>query len=85
MADTGSGNDGHMADGDVHTVHKDGSWTNTIEGGSSPSRTFDTKDDAVTAGRDLARKAGAEHLIHREDGAIAERNSYGNDPSNRPG
>jgi hypothetical protein len=74
-----------MADGDVHTVHKDGSWTNTIEGGSSPARTFDTKDDAVTAGRDLARKAGAEHLIHREDGAIAERNSYGNDPADRPG
>jgi hypothetical protein len=26
-----------------------------------------------------------EHLIHREDGSIAERNSYGGDPAHRPG
>jgi hypothetical protein len=74
-----------MADGDVHTVHKDGSWTNTVEGGSSPSATYETKDEAVSAGRDLARKHEAEHLIHAADGTISERNSYGNDPASRPG
>jgi len=74
-----------MADGDVHTVHKDGSWTNTVEGGSSPSQTYATKDEAVKAGRDLARRSSAEHLIHGADGTISERNSYGGDPAHRPG
>jgi hypothetical protein len=55
------------------------------EGASSPSTTFDTKDEAVAAGRDLARKGQAEQHIHREDGAISERSSYGNDPADRPG
>ena len=35
----------------------------------------------------LARKGGAEteHVIHNQDGSIAERNSYGSDPADRPG
>jgi hypothetical protein len=74
-----------MADGDVHTVHKDGTWTNTIEGTTGPSETFNTKEQAVAAGRELARASHVEHLIHREDGQIGERSSYGNDPKDRPG
>lgn len=41
---------------------------------------FDTKDQAVQAGRDLARDRQVEHVIHGTDGRIHERNSYGNDP-----
>ena len=26
-----------------------------------------------------------EHVIHEQDGSIGERNSYGSDPSDRPG
>jgi hypothetical protein len=74
-----------MASGDVHTVFKDGSWTNTVEGGNGSSKTHATKEDAVSAGRELARGSSSEHLIHNQDGQISERNSYGNDSANRPG
>ena len=46
---------------------------------------FLTKAEAVQAGRDEARRPQTEHVIHNEDGSIGERNSYGPDPSDRPG
>jgi hypothetical protein len=39
-----------------------------------------TKVVAVAAGREAARARQVEHTIHRADGRIAEKNSYGNDP-----
>ena len=74
-----------MADGFVHTVHKGGRWVNEIEGGVEFGDTHSTKEQAVAAGRVRAMHDGTEHLIHSEGGAIAERNSYGNDPASRPG
>jgi hypothetical protein len=38
------------------------------------------KDDAVEAGREIARRLEVEHTIHLSDGTIGEKNSYGNDP-----
>ena len=73
-----------MADGYVHTVYKDGEWVNEIEGGDEVSR-HATKDEAVERGRELARERQTEHVIHNQDGEIAERSSYGNDPASRPG
>jgi len=64
----------------IHTVpHEDG-WANRREGSDRASGLYPTKDTAEQAGRDTARRAGVEHLIHRRDGTIGERNSYGNDP-----
>lgn len=64
----------------VHTVpHKDG-WANRREGASRVSKTFDTKAAAQSAGRDTAKRESTEHLIHKKDGSIGGRNSYGNDP-----
>ncbi len=64
----------------VHTVpHNDG-WANRREGSERVSNTAPTKDAAERQGRDMARRDGVEHLIHRRDGTIGERNSYGNDP-----
>jgi hypothetical protein len=75
-----------MADGYVHTVHKDGQWTNTIEGeDAGGSQSYSTKEEAQAAGRNLARQGQTEHVIHNEDGSIAERNSYGNDPESSAG
>jgi len=34
---------------------------------------------AVAAGREIAKQLQLEHTIHREDGEISEKNSYGND------
>jgi hypothetical protein len=75
-----------MAEGFVHTVHKNGRWRNSIEGDQAPlPDAFDTKEAAVEAGRTEARRRQTEHVIHNEDGSIAERSSYGNDPADRPG
>lgn len=74
-----------MADGFVHTVHADGRWRNTIEGAAPLPGAYDTKAEAVSVGRTEARRRETEHVIHREDGSIEDRNSYGNDPVHRPG
>jgi hypothetical protein len=42
-------------------------------------------EEAVAAGRAMARAERTEHLIHNLDGTIAERNSYGADPYPPPG
>lgn len=74
-----------MADGFIHTVHRDGKWVNEVEGGERASSTHDTKDEAVAAGRELARNRKTEHVMHNKDGTFGERNSYSNDPARRPG
>jgi uncharacterized protein DUF2188 len=57
-----------MAEGFIHTVNKNGIWVNTVEGGDPFGATFDSKREAVTAGRDLAKANSREHVIHNEDG-----------------
>ena len=74
-----------MADGFIHTVWKDGEWQNEVEGGEGVGSSFSSKEDAVAAGRSRAMTDSTEHVIHNQDGTIAERNSYGNDPGDRPG
>ncbi len=64
----------------VHTVPHDGGWANRREGADRVSRTFDTKREAQEAGRKTTRHDHTEHVIHNKDGAIGEKNSYGNDP-----
>ena len=56
-----------------------------IEGDRANRPAFDTKEQAVEAGRAEARRRSTEHVIHNDDGEIAERNSYGNDSASRPG
>jgi hypothetical protein len=67
--------------GDVHVIHRQdqGKWVVEVEGGRARS-SHTTKAEAERAGRDLARKNKSELLIHRRDGKITERNTYGRDP-----
>lgn len=64
----------------IHTTVKDGKWTNIREGASRGSTRYDTKAAAQAAGRAAARRDKVEHIIHKKDGTIGERHSYGNDP-----
>ena len=74
-----------MARGDVHTeAHGDG-WANKVEGSKRVASTHRTKLAAMKRGRELAILRRVEHLIHRQDGTIAQRNSYRRDPASRPG
>jgi hypothetical protein len=70
----------------VHVVPSpSGGWYVEREGAAHHSGHFDTKDAAVARGREIARHAGAELLIHNLDGTIAQRDSHGRDDPNKPG
>lgn len=69
-----------MAETNVHTVpHGDG-WANVREGSDRASSVHSTQAEAIERGREIARHAHVEHIIHGMNGQIRERNSYGGDP-----
>jgi uncharacterized protein YdaT len=71
-----------MSKKNYHVVKdKDGDWKVKKEGGKRASSSHGTKKDAVDSGRNLAKKAGGELSIHKEDGKIGKKHSYGNDPN----
>ena len=71
----------------IHTTYSQqaNNWRNISEGASRPGRTYDTKEEARTAGREMAKERHVEHIIHKQNGQIGSRNSYGNDPRERRG
>jgi len=72
-----------VARGFVHTVYKNETWINQLEEGNELPGTYETKAAAVAAGRSQAMSDHTEHVIHKQNGQIEKRNSYGNDPSGR--
>jgi hypothetical protein len=74
-----------MPAGDVETYHVDGRWRNRVEALADLPGAYDSKDEAVRAGRDEARERKVEHLIRNLDGTIGERHTYGHDPRDIPG
>ena len=70
-----------MSKKDVHTVPNPSGkgWVNKV-GGEVTSR-HRTQENAADRGREIARENRSEHAIHRRDGTIGEKNSYGNDPN----
>ena len=73
-----------MAEGFVHTVYVNGRWVNSLEGQErAVLGTFDSKEEAVEAGREEASRRLTEHLIHDDDLSVEERNSYRADPADR--
>jgi Uncharacterized protein conserved in bacteria (DUF2188) len=72
-----------MATPAIHTVPASGRWDNERAGEETTLSRHETKQEAVEAGRAQAIRDQAEHIIHKEDGTIGERNSYGSDPRGR--
>ena len=64
----------------VHTAPKPGGsgWVNQV-GGKVVSE-HRKKETAVERGREIAKEKATEHTIHKKDGTIGGKNSYGNDP-----
>lgn len=58
---------------------KDG-WDVKKGGASRASRHFDTQQEAIDYGRNVAMNQNAEFYVHGRDGRIRTKNSYGNDP-----
>ena len=62
----------------VHTVPNGNGWANK-QGGRTTS-THHTKANAAAEGRRQAMRSETEHVIHKTNGQIGEKNSYGIDP-----
>lgn len=71
----------------IHTTYNKqaGNWRNISEGSTRPGKTFETKQEAQAAGRQIAQNRHVEHIIHNQNGQIGSRNSYGRDPRNVKG
>jgi len=63
----------------VHVVPSDGGWDVRLEG-NARGRHFGTQNQAIEAGRRIARGNRSEHIVHGRDGRIRQRDSYGRDP-----
>jgi uncharacterized protein YdaT len=63
-----------------HVVpHSDG-WAVKAAGASRATKVVDTQREAIDIARQIAQKQQSEMLVHRPNGQIREKNSYGNDP-----
>lgn len=63
----------------VHVVPSNGGWDVKVEGRNG-SRRFSNQNEAIRAGRELARTNRSENIIHGRDGQIRQRDTYGRDP-----
>lgn len=62
-----------------HVVpHQDG-WAVLGAGNSKATGVFSTQQEAIDRGREIAINQESELIIHRPNGQIREKNSYGSD------
>lgn len=67
--------------GSHHVVpNADGGWDVKKGGSNRASGHFDTKQEAIDAGREISRNQGTEFFIHGKDGKTQRKDSHGNDP-----
>lgn len=59
---------------------KSGGWAVRKSGSARVSKVFRTKDEAKKYGTRISRSEKTELYIHKKDGTIQNRNSFGNDP-----
>lgn len=63
-----------------HVVPHRRGWAVKPAGSQRATSVHATQSAAISVAREIAITKGSEMLIHRPDGRIRERNSYGNDP-----
>ncbi len=64
-----------------HVVPADGLWGVRGEGNSRLTSIHETQAEAIDAAREIAINQRSEVVIHRSDGRIRDKNSYGTDPA----
>lgn len=63
-----------------HVVPHQGRWAVRGEANERVTSTHDTQSEAIGRARGIAQRERSEVVIHRPDGRIRDRDSYGNDP-----
>ena len=76
-----------MADYTVYHVapSPNGGWNVEGEKSERASAHFDTKDQAIERGRELAKAGNGQLKIHKQDGSLETEYTYDHDPSSTPG
>ena len=64
----------------VETYFEKGRWKNKVQGNSRASHVHETREAAISTGREMARKRKVEHIIMSTVGTVQERESHGRDP-----
>ena len=62
------------------TKHPSGGWQVKGEGNTRATAVTATQKEAISKGREIAKNAKSELIIHGRDGKIRAKDSYGNDP-----
>ena len=70
-----------MARSSHHVVpNSNGGWDVKRSGAQRSSGHFSTKEQAVSAGRQISRNQGTEFVVHGMNGRIQSADSHGGDP-----
>lgn len=64
-----------------HVVPKGDQWAVKREKAERADSVHGTQGKAIERARDLAKNQKTEVIIHRPDGRIRDKDSYGNDPN----
>jgi uncharacterized protein YdaT len=70
-----------MSKQNQHVVPHGDDWAVRGEGNSRVTSIHDTQGGAIDAARDISERGNSEVVIHRPNGQIRDRDSYGNDPN----
>lgn len=62
------------------TPHPDGGWQVKGAGNTKATKRTDTQKKAIDIARNIAKNQQSEIVVHRPDGRIRDKDSYGNDP-----
>ncbi len=66
-----------MATGTQHVVpHPRGGWVVRKGGAVRATKHFDTREAAISWGRDVSIRQGLELYIHKRDGTVERKDSY---------
>lgn len=63
-----------------HVVPRGSGWAVKGAGNTRDTSHHTTQTAAADAARDIAKRQNAEVVIHRPDGRIRDKDSFGNDP-----
>ena len=69
-----------MARKNIHVVPSGNKWAVKQEGVAKPVSTHLTQRTASDAGRRIAQRNQVEIVVHRPNGQIRDKDSFGNDP-----
>ncbi|WP_374330712.1 DUF2188 domain-containing protein [Soonwooa sp.] len=68
-----------------HVVPNGDKWAVKGAGNERNTRVVNTQKEAITIAREIAKNQQSELVIHRPDGRIRDKDSFGNDPRNIKG